>query len=138
MDTIANTVQKEIKKDLTSDNSICEHFHLQQLNSMVAIAYYDKKEIQLHRDQRYSNSGKFMAGQNCQLRESSTSILAIGDTRMLEIHRKRHRTELENDGGHVPIEHSNATKYFKFKHGTLFVLHLEDEKTIIREHDTNH
>ena len=139
MDIIANAVQGEIKKDLTSDNAICDQFHLQQLNSMVAIAYYDKMEIQLHRDQRYSNSGKFMDKQNCQLPDSPVGILAIGNTRMLRMHLMRHKTELDNDRGRVPIDHSNATKQFKLEHGTLFVLHPDDEKTMIREcFDTDH
>ena len=139
MDLIANTVQQEIKKDLSSDNSICEYFHLQQLNIMVAIAYYDKKEIQFHRDQRYTNNGEFIGSQNCQMQDSPVGILAIGNTRWLEMHLMRHKTELDNDRGHVPIHHANATKQFKLQHGTLFVLHPDDEKTIFRVcFDTDH
>lgn len=103
-----------------------------EFNSMVTIAYWDKKLLPAHRDQRYDCHGNFLADENSQKQSSPTCILAVGDTRELKLKLMRHKSPEDNATKHVKI--SGATESFDLDHGTLFVLHPDDEKTIIREY----
>ena len=112
---------------------------MSELIHMVFIAYYDKKgdgkdvkQLQDHRDQRYTQNDYYMHSSNSQERHTVTCILSIGDTRQLNF-------QLSNDNntgnkeGSIAIDEDLATHPFELKHGSLFVIHPKDEETVLCE-----
>jgi hypothetical protein len=81
--------------------------------------------ISEHRDQTFKKDGSFDQSQNSQIQDTITAILCFGDPRQLDfsLHRqtKRHIQKVCN------------SKSFKLSHGTLFVLHPQDEVPLVRK-----
>lgn len=101
-------------------------------NHMSCIGYWDKKRINLHRDNSYCRyTGEFKTTQNCQKEGTVTAILAFGDTRDLQFFLCRHKkkTDGKKRQPYLVIEEPWV---FELKHGTLFILHPCDEMLIDR------
>ena len=103
---------------------------LKKLTHMVALAYYDKmnletnqKQLSWHCDQRYCKHGSFMHSQNSQIENTATCILTVGETRVLQF-----RCVRDSSSGPVPINSVGSTHSFHLSHGSLFVMHPADER----------
>jgi hypothetical protein len=83
-------------------------------------------KINDHRDITYTSDGEYEVTKNSQKKKTITAILVIGDTRHLKFTLHSHRgTTMET----IP----EVNKVFTLKHGTLFLLHPEDERPFMRE-----
>lgn len=88
--------------------------------------------LSFHRDQQYSADGKFMHNSNSQKENSFTCILTVGDSRELEFALFCHEKD-ENTKCKRVKRLGEFAKRFKLSHGSLFILHFDDEKPLIRE-----
>ena len=81
--------------------------------------------INEHRDQDFKKDGSFDKIKNSQIEDTVTAILCIGDTRRLDF--TLHKT--------TPGKMEKICKYksFDLTHGSLFVLHPNDEKPLVRQ-----
>ena len=113
---------------------------VEDFTHMVFLGFYDKRDdkknvLQLpdHRDQRFSNTGKFLTSLNSQKINTATCILVLGDARRLRM--LCYRDNDRGDGkGPIPVKQQFSSKVFEMKHGSLFFLHPGDEQTKLREH----
>jgi len=111
-------------------------------NYMVNLNYYDKEQgkvttqIQLHRDQRFGSTGKFMYKQNTQQENTATVVINIDDKRKL--HMQAFRDNTNEKYKCTQIDGSNAHHIFELNHGSMFVLHCDDERPTIREELDKH
>jgi hypothetical protein len=69
--------------------------------------------------------GKYHTSNNSQNEKSIVAILAIGDSRQLKFH-------LYSQGRKMEKVHEVEPHVFDMNHGTLFLLHPEDERPFIR------
>lgn len=100
-------------------------------NHMAALLYGYETILGEHRDTYYSPLGNYSYALNSQAKETPTCILTIGDSRVLQlrlIKYVRGKSGILNKMEAV----KRIYKRFILKHGSLFVLHPEDEKPIIR------
>ena len=81
--------------------------------------------ISEHRDQTFKKDGSFDQSQNSQIQDTITAILCFGDPRQLDFSLHRQTK------GH--IQKVCNSKSFKLSHGTLFVLHPQDEVPLVRK-----
>ena len=111
-------------------------------NHMVNLNYYDKgqgkvtTQIQLHRDQRFGSTGNFLNNQNTQQENTATVVINIGDTRKL--HMQAFRDNKNKKYKCTQIDGANAHHVFELNHGSMFVLHCDDEQPKIREELDKH
>lgn len=106
-------------------------------NSIVNLWYTDKKKTNPHRDQQHTPNGDFYYAMNSQVESTAVAILVIGYARKLEfeLYRNYDRTDpgdIERRPGTVRVMGQGTTKTYQLKHGTLFLLHPNDEKTVLR------
>lgn len=127
MERIANKILYVVHEYVDPDHP--------SFNIVSVISYWSngkmKKVINLHRDQRYSSTGKFLTKENCQKEGTVTAILVFGDNRELQFFLCRHKKKLDgnNRGPHLV---DPEPWVFDLKHGTLFILHPEDEMLLDR------
>ena len=110
---------------------------LPMFNSAVNLWYLDKKRTNPHRDQQHTPNGDFYYAMNSQVENTTVAILVIGDARQLtfELYRNYDRTDpndIRGRPGTVRVNGPGSTKVIPLKHGTLFMLHPNDEKTVFR------
>ena len=83
-------------------------------------------KINDHRDITFTEGGEYDRSANSQKEKTISAILVIGDTRNLKFTLyKRRGSQMEK----IPRENQE----FNLRHGTLFLLHPEDERPFIRE-----
>jgi hypothetical protein len=80
--------------------------------------------IAVHRDQDFKKDGSFDQINNSQIQDTATAVLCFGDPRHLDftIHKVTQRKN----------EKICKSKSFDLTHGSLFVLHPNDEKPLVR------
>ena len=103
-----------------------------RFNSVNGLGYTDKRRIHAHRDNLWSNDGKFSHHLNSQLENSYSVILVCGDPRELKFHL------IEAKKKQSKVDSVAALQTFSFKHGTLFFLHPRDEASVCREFFEDH
>lgn len=100
----------------------------------VLIYYSDKKvcQLALHRDQLYSRDDKFLCHLNSQHEGTPTCILTIGDVRDLSFKLFCHGKKCK--GSRSTVQPCGGVGDYKFSlgHGSLFVLHPDDERPKFR------
>jgi len=123
--TIASNIEIFLQKKYQSDKTVV----LKPFTSAVIITYINKMKIQEHRDQTFKKDGTFDQTKNSQVQDTITAILCIGDPRLLNFsfHRQTERC----------IEKVCNSKSFKLSHGTLVLLHPQDEVPLVRTFDVN-
>jgi len=112
-------------------------------NSVTSLLMWDKRgecknteQVQLHRDNDHDNkTGKFCAHNNSQKENTPTCVLTIGMPRNLqfELH-KGNFNRKPGDRGTLPVHKPFACTTVPLTHGSLFVLHPEDERSLLREY----
>ena len=119
--TIAQNIECFLHKQYRSDKTVI----LKPFTTATIITYVNKMTISAHRDQTFKKDGSFDQSQNSQIKNTITAIICFGDTRQLDFslhrHTKRHIQKVCN------------IKSFKLSHGTLFVLHPQDEVPLVRK-----
>ena len=108
----------------------CNHLNVvvEPFNSVVVGIYFREKRCFLHRDQRYTTSGKFMHCQNSQMQKTLTLVLTVGSSREIRFVLMKHNDQSTGTG---PIQ-LECVRKFSLTHGSMFSLHPEDEETRIR------
>ena len=103
---------------------------------MVFLAYYDKlggktdhTQTPYHRDNLYKKDGTFNSAKNSQKERSATCVLTLGNTRKLNCKLNMHNGRAIDE---VAGEYTAHT--FSLSHGSLFILHPDDEETVIRDY----
>lgn len=133
-------------------------FTSQELVHMVMLAYQckcfggksgnkkkDQTQLNFHRDVQYSHDGSYSELNNSQVEGTPTFVLTVGDTRKLAFKLYRHtqqpKKKRKTGSSAWSVEEvedeDNTTHVFELTHGSLFVLHPDDERSLIRrEYDT--
>lgn len=121
---MAKFVSKHVQKNFDPNHP--------DFNSVTVNGFWGNRRINPHRDNSYCpKTGKFMTNQNCQKKGTVTAIAAFGDTRELEFFLCRHKKP--SDGKkRSPYIVVPKPWVLKLKHGTLFILHPEDEMLLQR------
>jgi hypothetical protein len=120
MKMIAKSIEDFIIRKYRSDKRV----QIQPFNSATIITYVNKMAISEHRDQDFKKDGSFDQSKNLQIKDTVTAILCFGDPRHLDftIHKVTQRKN----------EKICKSKSFNLTHGSLFVLHPNDEKPLVR------
>ena len=118
---ISKTIEDFIFMTYESDKRVQQ----QPFNSFTIITYIHNMAISEHRDQDFNKDGSFDKIKNSQIEDTVTAILCIGDPRRLDF--TLHKT--------TPGKIEKICKYksFDLTHGSLFVLHPNDEKPLVRQ-----
>ena len=114
---------------------------VQELNSLTINPYWDrsherkdKEQISWHRDCLYSwNKPHEFCPSNSQAQQSPTCILSLGETRTINFRCCRHRLQTDPRYPKGPIPIPESYQQFDLTHGSLLVLHPDDEETVLRE-----
>ncbi len=119
--TIAKNIECFLIEQYNSDKTVV----LKPFTTATIITYLNQMKLPEHKDQIYKNDGSFDQSQNSQLENTITAILCFGDTRWLDfsLHKRTHRT----------IQKVCYSQSFELSHGTLFVLHPQDEVPLVRK-----
>ena len=120
MKMIAKSIEDFISRKYRSDKRV----QLQPFNSATIITYVNNMAIAEHRDQDFKKDGSFDQINNSQIQDTATAVLCFGDPRHLDftIHKVTQRK----------IEKICKSKLFHLTHGSLFLLHPNDEKPLVR------
>ena len=110
---------------------------VRDFNHMTVLLYtgeFHKRCCRLgfHRDQQYNAHGEFMTKQNSQQENSFTCILTIGDSRELEFRPYHHQKGNTGERKCTTKRYGHYRKKFTLSHGSLFILHHDDEKLLSR------
>ena len=105
----------------SSDKSVV----LKPFTSATIITNVNEMTISEHHDQNFKKDGSFDHSQNSQIQDTITAIVCFGDTQQIDfsLHRQTQRH----------IEKVCNIKSFELSHGTLFVLHPQDEVPLVRK-----
>jgi hypothetical protein len=96
-----------------------------ELNTLEVVVFYEQKKIVFHRDQCRDKNGRFLHNKNSQKYNTFTCILVVGDDRDLKMQLfDQYKTRVFGP---------QTSKVFNFKHGSLFLLHPDDEADLVRE-----
>ena len=120
MKKIAKSIKDFIIRKYRSDKRV----QIQPFNSATIITYVNEMAFAEHRDQDFKKDGSFDQINNSQIRDTATAVLCFGDPRQLDytIHKVTQRK----------IEKICKSKSFYLTHGSLFLLHPNDEKPLVR------
>ena len=120
MKMIAKSIEDFILRKHRSNKRV----QLQPFNSATIITYVNNMAIAEHRDQDFKKDGSFDQINNSRIRDTATAVLCFGDPRHLDftIHKVTQRKN----------EKICKSKSFNLTHGSLFVLHPNDEKPLVR------
>ena len=120
MKMIAKSIEDFILRKHRSNKRV----QLQPFNSATIITYVNNMAIAEHRDQDFKKDGSFDQINNSQIWDTATAVLCFGDPRQLDftIHKVTQRK----------IEKICKSKSFYLTHGSLFLLHPNDEKPLVR------
>ena len=92
----------------------------------------DTEQVGMHRDNPTNIAGEFLAN-NSQAENTPTCVLTLGDTRHLEF--RLHKNNFTGDGtGTIEIQKEFARTVVPLSHGSLFYLHPDDEKALLRDY----
>jgi hypothetical protein len=118
--TLADNIESFLLEKYKSDKTV----DLKPFTTATIITYLNEMKLPEHRDQIYKYDGSFDQSSNSQLENSITAILCFGDTRWLDfsLHKFNYRS----------IQKVGFSQSFELSHGTLFVLHPQDEVPLRR------
>lgn len=123
MRTIAKVIGKFIEKHFQHDKTTV----LNPFNNCVLITYLPGMAFPEHRDVTYAKNGKYDDLKNSQAEKTFSAILVIGDARRLDFHLYKQGVKKI-----VRVTEEEGRHYFELEHGTLFLLHPEDERPFVR------
>jgi len=123
MRTIAKVIGEFIEKHFQHDKTTV----LNPFNNCVLITYLPDMAFPEHRDVTYAKNGKYDESKNSQTEKTFSAILVIGDARRLDFH--LYKQGVKNIGR---VAEEEGRHYFELEHGTLFMLHPEDERPFVR------
>ena len=120
MKMIAKSIEDFILRKHRSNKRV----QLQPFNLATIITYVNNMAIAEYRDQDFKKDGSFDQNNNSQIWDTATAVLCFGDPRQLDftIHKVCQRK----------IEKICKSKSFYLTHGSLFLLHPNDEKPLVR------
>jgi hypothetical protein len=121
MKKIAKSIKDFIIRKYRSDKRV----QIQPFNSATIITYVNEMAFAEHRDQDFKKDGSFDQIKNLQIQDTVMAVLCFGDPRQLDftIHKATQRK----------IEKICKNKTFDLTHGSLFVLHPNNEKPMVRQ-----
>jgi hypothetical protein len=115
---IGDFIDKTFKHDITIDQT--------SINNCVLITYLPNMVFPEHRDVTFTKDGKYDAMKNSQAEKTITAILVAGDARQLDFHLYKQGAKI------VKAIKEEGRHFFELEHGTLFLLHPEDERPFVR------
>lgn len=128
MTIVSEVVEKAVK-------SMFPDMEPLSINHATVLMYFGEKRVKrlsFHRDCIYKPDGTFDSKLNSQVPDTPTCILSIGDRRDVQFKLFKH-TRGENGYLKLKTCGERDRKKFTLKHGSLFILHYDDEKLQLRE-----
>ena len=121
MRKIGKVIGEFIEKKYNNDKTIDQN----SINNCVLITYLPNMVFPEHRDVTYTKDGKYDAMKNSQAKKTVTAILVVGDSCRLDFHLYKQGVKIEQ------VSEEEGRHYFELEHGTLFLLHPEDEQPFV-------
>ena len=115
MRVIAKTIQDFLLSHYKCDKTV----DVRPFNNCVFLTYLEGMKINEHCDICYTAKGQYHTSSNSQMEKTITAILVVGDTHQLRFH-------LYSQGNTMK-KIADAEHCFDLRHGTLLLLHPEDE-----------
>ena len=123
MRTIAKVIGEFIEKHFQHDKTTVPN----PFNNCVLITYLPGMAFPEHRDVTYAKNDKYDDLKNSQGEKTFSAIFVIGDARRLDFH--LYKQGVKKIGR---VTEERGRHYFELEHGTLFLLHPEDERPFVR------